>query len=497
MAHMTNEKRGPVIAALIICLTLALGLLIRHGVFTTPVQGKDTYRQSITGWNIRLFVRDDPNIFNPRQAYLNVGDNIRRYEFPIYQWSVAMAEKVVGEHIFIQRFISYLISLFALVAIFRIGVTLSSSSLTAALGVWTVAFFPTFFYNSTNIMPDMLGLCFALFYLSFFLRYLIHGRLRKDLIFSGIFIALAGLTKLPFILLGSITLVEFVRLLRSRDPVAKKEVVPILVINALAVIIVIAWYAVVIPDWTGNDITAGLVTHFAGWPVLLGFLKAQLLNNIPCEVFHIPGLVIASFGFILLGRKKKCFQLGSSFVYFPFLVIMLYFLYVLNEIREGHDYYLMPFYPVILLPVLNGLHSGMRSKLPRRILLVLLLGSMPVICWFRVKDYWNIEYAFVNPEFFTCRESFESVGSNRDIAILGNDPSGVVLSYVLDKKSFMFGHDDLPLPWLEDMIQRGGARYFYSNSRIVEEQDGFDRYVDSLLLECGSFKVFKLKLPGQ
>ncbi|MBP8086426.1 MAG: hypothetical protein KAY48_03995, partial [Saprospiraceae bacterium] len=73
-------------ALLIVVSAVLISTFLHLHVFTLPIQGKDTWRQSKTAWNIRYFVRHDANILNPRQPYLNGEDNIVRYEFPLMQW---------------------------------------------------------------------------------------------------------------------------------------------------------------------------------------------------------------------------------------------------------------------------------------------------------------------------------------------------------------------------------------------------------------------------
>ena len=56
----------------------------------------------------------------------------------------------------------------------------------------------------------------------------------------------------------------------------------------------------------------------------------------------------------------------------------------------------------------------------------------------------------------------------------------------------MFDKDDLPAMWVEDMILHRRATYMYSDSRIVDTSAGVVPFIDSLLLEKGEVRVFRL-----
>ncbi|HZV71956.1 MAG TPA: glycosyltransferase family 39 protein [Saprospiraceae bacterium] len=483
--------------ALLILFTVLLFSIIMHlRIFTLPIQGKDTWRQSKTGWTIRNFVRHDANIFNPRQGYLTDEGNIERYEFPIMQWSIAMIEKVTGEHILILRLCVYLISLLTLLAVYKLAFLLSEDQVTSAIAVFMFVFFPTFFYNATSIMPDNIALCFGMFYVLFFFRYLKSG-MQRDLIYAGIFIALAGLAKLPFILLGALALVRFVEILFNRQPNRWRDLTRFTMVNILALLPPLIWYAIVIPDWRGNNIAAGFTKDFVGWPLFLSFLQDQIFKNFSTEILNPPSLVIFFIGVYYCIRDRLFFFVKPVYFYIPLLVLFMYFFYVLNVIREGHDYYLLPFYPVFVLPVILALHKIRHWKNPAKIFIAILILAMPVVCWLRVKNYWDIKFAYFNHDFFNCRDQLNTIGTRDDKVIVINDQSFAIFLYILDKQGYVFWNDNLPVGWIRDIIKRHGTTYLFSDSRIIENQERFNECISEMVLECGTIRVFRLKKPDE
>ena len=483
-------------ALLIVIAAILVSTFLHFHVFTLPIQGKDSWRQSKTAWNIRYFVRHDSNILNPRQPYLNSGDNILRYEFPIMQWSIAMVEKITGEHILVLRTMVYLISLLTLLAAFKLALLFTENLDISAITLWIFAFFPTFFYNSTNIMPDILALCFGMYYVLFFFRYLKSTK-RKDLLYAALFISLAALAKLPFILLGALSLIRAFEILFKRQPTRWRELINFTFINALALLPVLAWYAIAITDWNDNNITIGFIKNFVGWPLFLEFLKNHIYVNFPMEILNIPAVLLFFAGVFFILKTKKLSFTKPIYFFLPLCVLLLYFFYILNVIREGHEYYLMPFYPILILPIIVTIHTTWHGKVAGKILVGLLLLAMPFVCWNQEKDYWDVKFAYFNKDFFNCRVELEKIGNQDDRAIFINDESGAILPYIADKSGYIFWNNHLPILWLKDMYTNQGARYLYSDSRIIEEQEGFNDCISGIVLECGTLKVFKLKSPPE
>ena len=480
-------------SAILVGITaVLLSIFLRLEVFTLPIQGKGTWRESKTAWNIRYFVRHDANIFNPRQPYLNGEDNIVRYEFPMMQWSIAIVQKLCGEHILVMRLMVFLVSLLTLLAVYKIGLLFMEDSVLAAFGIWTFTFLPTFFFNSTSIMPDGLALCFGMFYMLYFFRHLKSGDTR-DLMLAGMFISFAGLIKLPFILLGILSLIRAVQMMPKMQSPPSRDFFRYITVYAFALIPVLSWYIFVVPTWEENNIQAGFFKNFAGWPLFFDYFKHHYHQTFPKDILTTSTILLLGIGIFYLIKSRKLFFTQPVYFLVPFLLLVVYFFYILNVIEVSHDYYLMPFYPIFLLAILYGMYYLTRLKMAGKIMLGLLLVVMPVICWLRVKDNWDIRHAYFNPDFFICRQQLEQIGSRDDKAVFINDKSLAILPYIADKSGYIFWNDHLPIAWLRGMRTDLGAKYLFSDSRKIEAQEGFEDCVDGVILECGTLKVFKLK----
>nr|MDQ3046428.1 hypothetical protein [Bacteroidota bacterium] len=80
------------------------------------------------------------------------------------------------------------------------------------------------------------------------------------------------------------------------------------------------------------------------------------------------------------------------------------------------------------------------------------------------------------------------------LCVVGNECSHFVFFYYVDKKGWTFENDSLHTDSLRLMIDQG-ARYLYSDSRKVDENPDIIPYLQNLVLERGSIKVFSLRTP--
>lgn len=474
------------LSAIFICLVLRL-----H-VFTLDIQGRHSWRQCKTMLNIRNFAEEDANILNPRVAHFNQSEsNIVRFEFPLMQWSIAMVVKSTSKHIIIVRLCMFAISLMSLLAMFKVVKKFYNSDFLAHASVWMLSFSPVFFYQSLNPLPDLLAFCFALWFIYFFLKSESTAS-RKNIFLMSIFLCLAALCKLPFILFGMMPFSSFLMRIKPKNNTDYKSAFSYAFIVALINLPVAIWYGTVIPDWSGNDLTKGIFDPSVGIDLYMDFLNQQLTDTIPRIVTNYA-LITLSFIGLYFSFKTRNFRNPINIqLALAFLSFLLYFLYVLKQIREGHDYYHLPFLAFYILIALAGLKNLLRSRAGQTVSFVL-LASMPFLSWNVTSSYWNVEMAYFNEDFFIHREALKTATPKIEKCIMVNDRSFCIVPYCIDKQGYIFNNDHLPTEWIEDLIRRKDIRYLYSDSRIVESQQKFTNYVNDTILTAGSIHVFRLK----
>ena len=190
--------------ALLFFLLIPLVSTVLHWrIFTTDLMGVHLWRQSQTAINIQNFYRHDFNIMNPRNNSFNGGrDNIMRFEFPIMQWLVAAAHKIFGESIAITRISMFVLGILGVLGVYFLLKWLWNDKIVALLGAWAFNFSPVFYYYTMNPLPDVFALCSTIWAMAFFFRYLKTAQYSAILL-SALFLAIATLAKLPYIIFGS------------------------------------------------------------------------------------------------------------------------------------------------------------------------------------------------------------------------------------------------------------------------------------------------------
>jgi hypothetical protein len=184
--------------------------------------------------------------------------------------------------------------------------------------------------------------------------------------------------------------------------------------------------------------------------------------------------------------------------FFPLLAltglgVCAYFLYELNMIANVHDYYLFPFLPLLFILVAYGAyHMLYHQKKPVRYLAIGLLLILPLTAYLRMQVRWSVDSPGFNKDLLTYKHDLRGAVPKNALCVVGNDESHHIFFYYLDKKGWGFDRDELVATKLKQMIDLG-AGYLYSDSRIVDGNKEIEPYLDRLIIERGSVKVYSLR----
>jgi len=482
-------------------LLLFFGLLVicqvvLHIEFLDRVlSGTHLWRQSQTQNNITNFYRQDFNILNPRDmSFDSDKDNIIRYEFPIMQWSIALLYKIFGESILITRLAMLAISLWACMGMYRLIYALTRYVPVAMLTSWSFSFSPVFFYYAINPLPDILALAAIIWFLCYYVRF-IRGEKYRDYLCAAAFLLLATLAKLPYLMAGIILAGHGIDVLirkgwekryMSGRFLLRMVSLPLILLPALI------WYYIVIPGWGTNGVLTGVFDNQISWDrfwMIFNFHWKKLLPYELLGTLNIPFFIIGLAGILTTRLRHSPYFLPILSV---LLITVLYFLLEINMIDIVHDYYMMPFLPSIFVICGAGIYFIYHSKFK---FLVLLLAILPVITYMnKKKAYFNYS-GKTEQVLVENAEVFRKAVPKGERCILINDRSTHMFAYLVDKQGYIFYNDHLPIEWIDDMVRNYNVRYMYSDSRIIDNGPEFRPYVDSLLLDKGGVRVFKLKIP--
>ncbi len=474
-----------------------LSMAMHWRIFSTDLMGIHLWRQSQTQLNIQNFYRQDFNILNPRVNITNLGEStIYRYEFPIMQWSIACVHNLLGDSITITRVCLFLLGLFSVFGMFFLGKTLFKDKLIAGLLAWAFNFSPLFYYYTMNPIPDDLALCGSIWGTAWFFQYQQSGRYRH-VVYSAFFLLLAVLAKLPFIVFyASVGLYLFTMVAKSGVRYSGKYVVTGLIYGAF-LLPAVAWYAWVIPGWAGNGVLTGVLEHKITSSEVLRILKFHTNHLLPALLLNYGSVLFFVAGIFFLFKNRAFWKGDFWLLAITGLSVLAYFGFELNMINTVHDYYMMPFLLPVFVLVGYGLKNLWYAGNATRYLSVLALLLLPLIAFLTADNKWSVEKSYCNPALIEYRDDLRNAVPSNEICIMQNDISMHVYPYALDKHGPVFSKDELPPEWVDDMIRRLHIHYMYSDARKVDENPAVVPYLDTLLLERGTMRVYRLKTADQ
>lgn len=466
----------------------SISFLMHFPHFTKDLVGIHVWRQTQTQTTIINFYEEDFNILNPRRNNRGDTEGYFRMEFPLMQWTAALFHKLFGNNIAITRIYMFIIGLFSVAGFYFLIHLLSNNKVASAIGAWALTFLPSFYYHTINPLPDNLALCFAIWATVLFVFWQKNKPKISILFFSGIIMCLAVLVKLPYIIYYSLPFFYFSKALIFKEN--KKQILKQIVLFFLPFIFPIAWYLKVIPQWNDNIVIKGMLGNQFKFNTIVEYLSHNLISTLPELLLNYGALPLFIFG-IYYTFKNKVYQNKNFFsIAFLGIVILAYYLYEINAIGKDHDYYHFPFLPLLFILVAYGGINLLKTKFRSFTLFILIL--LPFTCFLRMKNAWSYERPNFNKDILIHKEELKNIVPDNNLVVVGSDKSHFIYFYHLNKKGWSFSHDYLPDSTLNYMINNG-AKYLYSDSRWVDENEKIGHLLEELILEKGSIRVFKLK----
>jgi 4-amino-4-deoxy-L-arabinose transferase-like glycosyltransferase len=462
--------------------------------FSKDLMSDHVWRQTQTQSTIINFYEEDMNIFNPRQNERGNTEGILRMEFPLMQWLVACSYKIFGNHLIITRLFMFVIGLFSILGINRLLFSIFSSEELAIIGAWAFTFSPSFYYFTINPIPDNLALCSSIWGITLFFRWLGNDK-KVYLLISGFLLSLGTLCKLPFIVYYIVPLSYFIIRFLNHS-INKKAIVEVTCVF-IFVLFPSAWYLIVIPQWNGNVIIKGILNNHESLKTILFYLQHNLVIILPDLLLNYGSVIFFLSGFYFLLHRKAYKDSKFSLVLAWSIAVLFYYLFEVNTIGTGHDYYLFPFYPLLFILVAYGAYNLMNFKIRSvRYLTLFLLLLLPFTCYLRMQIRWNPESPGFNKDLLTYKAELQGAVPKNSLVIAGNDNSHFIYFYYIDKKGWAYDHDYLTAEMLRTMIE-DGAEYLYSDSRNIENNAEIMNLLDGLVFEKGTIRIFRLKKFSQ
>lgn len=475
---------------IILALIVLISTLMHFQHFPKDLISIHVWRQTQTQSTINNFYEEDKNILNPRRNDRGDTDGLFRMEFPLMQWLTASLYHIFGNHLIVTRIFMFVIGFLSIIGIYKLLDALFHKTILSLIGAWAFNFSPSFFYYTINPLPDNLALCSAIWGIAFFFMWRNEKR-TSFLVISGLLLSIAALCKLPFIIYYIIPIVYFVDITR-RQQLTKKDFAQVLLLFVFS-IFPIAWYLSVIPHWHGNVIVGGMLRNSESLVKLLDYYQHNLISTLPELLLNYGSLIFFLSGFYFLFKRKSFRDPRFKLIFSLSVLTLVYYFYEANAIAKIHDYYLFPFYPLLFILVAYGAYNLYVSEFKfYRYLTIFLLLILPLTCFLRMQSRWDTESPGFNKDLLTYKTELRNAIPKDALVVAGNDESHFIFFYYIDKKGWGFHNDELTPEQLNVMIEKG-AEYLYTDSEAMASNSKMSTFLNELILEKGSIKIYKLQ----
>jgi hypothetical protein len=342
-------------------------------------------------------------------------------------------------------------------------------------------------------MPDNLAMCAGIWGLAFVQRAIRiksgGGKENSSVKYwalASAFLAVATLCKLPFVLYYAIPAGWLLSQMRKQR--LPELILPIVLVS-FGLMLPIAWYGVVIPEWEGNNIVGGVLSVDYGWRRLFDYFQHNLVATLPEMLLNFAAVPAFLFGLYSAWQKRRLLYTSHAYLSLFAIGLVVFFFYELHALGKAHDYYLYPYLPVLFLVVAYGLKEWWKRPRLRYLLPATLLFA-PVFCGLRVSNAWNSSRPGFNPDLYAHRLVLQAAVPDDVLVITAVDQSPFIYLYYLRKKGWVLHNNDLTEERFKEMVT-AGASYLYSDSRKLEEKTWLQPYLLEKITERGSFSVYR------
>ena len=308
------------------------------------------------------YFQNGMHFFSPQTFNLTTVNGNAACEFPILYYITAILYFIFGEHEFFLRLINILIVFTGLYYAFKAANMFLHDWVLSYLVIFLVFSSTVVLYYANNFLPDSAALGFSLIGLYHFVKYAFKNN-NKCLIFSFVFLTLAGLLKatymiFPLVIIGLFIIEKIGVKLSDEKIFANIKLFIILSISSFT--IVFSWYYYAINYNTINGDFYFLTSTTPIWELSKDTIKSTL--NIIHKYWKIDYFSYYTFYFIYISIAVSLLLIKWSnrllriFLFFLIIGTASYFILFFEKFRD-HDYYILLVFPLVLFLFINTIAS--------------------------------------------------------------------------------------------------------------------------------------------
>lgn len=438
------------------------------------------------------------NIFHPRVNDRGGSNGITGTQFPSYEFGLAGIYQFTGEHYWVSRVWSLLIFSLGIIFTYWWVLNLTGNKLKACMAAWCFCWSPELFYHGINALPDILALTAALGSLATCHKFL-NDRKNIWLFISMLLLMLAGLTKIQFLLAGSIWAVLLFTGY-NKEKFSKSVTTVILISGLMVAGMCAAWYGYakrMIAQSGLQDVGLDFKPE-TDWHAAMKTISHNIMSDIPELLMGYASFIFFIVGIYLYFTKRKKIN-NNKAIYYPWLFLFLIYYFVELKQMNEHNYYLLVCLPLLLLVMIAGAEYLYKRSL---LIFTLLMLAQPVLSAMRIiPSRWMGQNNELPDAFLSesSRLKLQAVVPDNNLCIMANDNSGCIWFYFLHKRGFAVADKSMlremqnNMPNIKKYIQEG-AGYLYSDDPSLATDDIISVFIDKKLMQEGRIAVYRLRL---
>lgn len=447
--------------------------LIRlFGITNPPLEVGHNWRQTTVTMAARNFLEVDNNILYPRIDIAGEKTGITGMEFPVLNYTIYAVSKAFGYQHWYGRLINLIVTSFGLWFFFALCRKYFDKKI--AFYATIILMCSIWFQFARKIMPDTFAMSFMIAAIYYGSNYLEKGKL-KHLLFSAALACVGILAKLPA---GYILIIFALWIFNSEIKWSRKI---LFAISSVLIIIPAAWwYFVWFPYLTqtykfehffmGKDFGQAATEIFQNWDITLSRFYDTALKFIGFGVFII-GLVFA----ILKREKRIILSLLLCTLGFAVIVFKAGFTFY------HHNYYVIPFVPMMALVAAYGLHKLQKPKLALFLLAAIVIENIAN----QQHDF------FIKPKekaLIALDKDLTQVGvENNDLILINSDQYPTPM-YFAHRKGWVDNNEAIQQKGYLDSLQKLGLKYVV----VLKKSFGSKMELPSLkkVYQCEDYDIY-------
>ena len=430
---------------------VALALLRLVGITNPPLEVSHSWRQTTVAMVARNFYEGDANILYP---CIDVGGDlsgITGMEFPLLNWLVALMAVLFGYADWYGRLINLVVSSVGCWYFYRILRRFFGerhafcATLILCVSLW--------FAFARKIMPDTFSMSLVMMGMYYGIDYLFHERQRIGSLLGYTLLVMVGvLSKLPS---GYILIVFLLPILDRTMSLCRK--VWFVVASAVLLLPVAVWYFIWVPHLVE---TYGIHHFFMGEGLGQGLSDLRNECGLVLKRFYATALKYTGFATFVAGlffafrNKQKMLLQVVALSTFAFLLVMLSAGWTFIH----HDYYMVPFVPVMALVAGYGI-SLLNTSLLRTMVLV-------VVAMENILNHHSQFVIHENRRPLLALESVFDGFSSRNDLICVNSGFEPTVMYFTHRKGWLATNEQLQDEAFVSDLHQHGCKYILVMKRV-------------------------------